>query len=172
MLDSRDRTLHPRAVNRAIESYRVGSVPHFPILLVLALTVPAFAGQPSDGLNDGAGGGYWLAQTEDLSVWWCESGWKVGRERGMPWISRAARPEPVAVSAARGEFEPAQVVLRPEREGEAGDGPRLARCNWYGLEAPISVEFTRSPMCRSPTRPIRPARRAGIPIRCRRCRCR
>lgn len=141
MLDSRDRTLHPRAVNRAIESYRVGSVPHFPILLVLALTVPAFAGQPSGGLMTARrGGGYWLAQTEDLSVWWCESGWKVGRESGMLDNMRG-RPEPVAVSAARGEFESAQVVLRPEKQGElvwAAAGPL---CNWYGLEAPISVEI-------------------------------
>lgn len=59
--------------------------------------------------------GYWLAESETLGVWWCESGWKIGRERGLPG-RRTLRP--MRVAAARGEYEPAQVILRPARDGE------------------------------------------------------
>ena len=81
-------------------------------------------------------------------MWWCESGWKVGRERGLPDKPRG-KPEPVSVSAARGEFEPVQVVLRPEKDGEllsaevsplrnaVGPGGADLRCGW-----------TRWPTCR------------------------
>ncbi len=59
--------------------------------------------------------GYWLAESDTLGVWWCESGWKIGRERGMPQRGTSL---PVRVSAARGEYEPAQIILRPMRDGE------------------------------------------------------
>ena len=127
-------------MNRAIESHRVGLVPPVAALLILVFAVPVFAGEPAGGLLTArSGGGYWLAQTEDLSVWWCESGWKVGRESGL-LAKPHGNPEPVAVSAARGEFESAQVVLRPEKQGElvwAEAGPLH---NQWGREAPISVE--------------------------------
>jgi hypothetical protein len=42
-------------------------------------------------------------------LWWCEWGWKVGRTRGLPRETR----EVVRLSAARGEYEPVQIVLRP-----------------------------------------------------------
>jgi hypothetical protein len=42
-------------------------------------------------------------------LWWCEWGWKVGRTRGLPRETRDA----VRLSAARGEYEPVQIVLRP-----------------------------------------------------------
>jgi hypothetical protein len=42
-------------------------------------------------------------------LWWCEWGWKVGRTRGLPRETREA----VRLSAARGEYEPVQIVLRP-----------------------------------------------------------
>lgn len=58
--------------------------------------------------------GYWLAESETLGVWWCESGWKIGRERGLPGRDTL---RPVRVAAARGEYEPAQVILRPARDG-------------------------------------------------------
>jgi len=74
------------------------------------------ATQTNDFLND-TRGGYWLAQIKGLGVWWCESGWKVGRERALPEVPWG-KPGPVSVSAARGEFEPVQVILRPEQDGQ------------------------------------------------------
>jgi hypothetical protein len=62
--------------------------------------------------------GCWLGHTNGLGLWWCESGWKIGRGRGLPARPRDGRPVPVAVSAARGEYEAVQVVLRPEQEGQ------------------------------------------------------
>ena len=127
-------------MNRAIESHRVGLVPPVATLLILVFAVSVLAGEPAGGLLTArSGGGYWLAQTEDLSVWWCESGWKVGRESGLLETLRG-NPEPVAVSAARGEFESAQVVLRPEKQAQlvwAAAGPLHSQ---WGREAPISVE--------------------------------
>ncbi|MCS7209723.1 MAG: DUF4091 domain-containing protein [Fimbriimonadales bacterium] len=46
---------------------------------------------------------------EWAGLWWCEWGWKVGRTRALPKETRTA----VRVSAARGEYEPVQIVLRP-----------------------------------------------------------
>jgi Domain of unknown function (DUF4091) len=128
-------------MNRAIESYSGGLVPPLISLLFLAFAGSLFAGEPAGGLLTArSGGGYWLAQTEDLSVWWCESGWKVGHESGLLDNPRGEL-EPVAVSAARGEFESAQVVLRPEKQGElvwAAAGPM--RSLW-GRETPIAVKI-------------------------------
>ncbi len=57
--------------------------------------------------------GYRLAGTPaELGVWWCEWGWKVGRERPLP----DATARVVRLSAARGEYEPVQIVLRPRRD--------------------------------------------------------
>lgn len=82
--------------------------------------------------------GHWLAQTDDLGVWWCESGWKIGRERGLPEKPHDGRAMRVEVSAACGEFEPVQVILRPEKDGEllsATLGPfRNAHGNAGGIE--------------------------------------
>jgi hypothetical protein len=60
--------------------------------------------------------GYPLAGTPDVHLWWCESGWKIGRERPLPEKPQNGSLEPVRASAARGEYEPVQVVLRPERD--------------------------------------------------------
>ncbi|MGD0091019.1 MAG: glycoside hydrolase domain-containing protein [Planctomycetota bacterium] len=50
----------------------------------------------------------------DMALWWCEGAWKVGRERPLP----EGAPNPaIAVSAARGEYEPAQLVLRTSKAG-------------------------------------------------------
>lgn len=45
------------------------------------------------------------------TVWWCPATYKVSQSRPVPRRQGHA----VVLSAARGEFEPAQVVLRPER---------------------------------------------------------
>ncbi len=67
------------------------------------------------GFLDDADYGHRLPAADDLDLWWCESGWKVGRHRALPSgpLTRA-----VSLSLARGEFEPVQVVLRPRRAGQ------------------------------------------------------
>lgn len=54
--------------------------------------------------------GYPLASPASFGeVWWCEGAWKVGRDRPAP----SGKPSPaIHIEAARGEFEPAQLVLR------------------------------------------------------------
>jgi hypothetical protein len=55
--------------------------------------------------------GYRLAGSEDLHLWWCESGWKVGVNVPAPDPLPSESRKPVAVSLARGEYETAQVIL-------------------------------------------------------------
>ncbi|MCO5051225.1 MAG: DUF4091 domain-containing protein [Verrucomicrobiae bacterium] len=87
------------------------------IMLAVATAVIAGHTETTNAVLNDSRPGYWLAQSADLGVWWCESGWKVGRERMMP--ERANQKlAPLKVSAARGEYEAVQVVLRPERDGE------------------------------------------------------
>lgn len=57
--------------------------------------------------------GYWLAETPTMGLWWCESGWKIGRERGLPARPSRSQIKPVTAALARGEYEPVQFVLRP-----------------------------------------------------------
>lgn len=45
-----------------------------------------------------------------LGLWWCGSTYKVGRERALPAATNTA----VQISAARNEYEPFQLVLRPD----------------------------------------------------------
>ena len=126
-------------MNRALESNGTGvghGLATFPMLLCAALSLAG--AQTNDILSD-TRGGHWLAQTKDLGVWWCESGWKVGRERALP--DKRGKPEPVSVSAARGEFEPAQVVLRPEQDGELQAAEVSPLRNRWGRAAPISVRI-------------------------------
>lgn len=54
--------------------------------------------------------GYPLQAPADFGeVWWCEGAWKVGRDRLPP----TGKPSPtILIEGARGEFEPAQLVLR------------------------------------------------------------
>ena len=116
-LDSGQRKRHSGFVNCALEANRVGCIPFLTSLLLLLCFASVLPGaQTNDVLND-TRGGHWLAQTRGLGVWWCESGWKVGRERALPEMPRG-KPGPVRVSAARGEFEPVQVILRPEQDGQ------------------------------------------------------
>ncbi|HUS80155.1 MAG TPA: glycoside hydrolase domain-containing protein, partial [Armatimonadota bacterium] len=59
-----------------------------------------------------AGYGYSIASDDVMDLWWCEGAYKVNRDRPAP-----EREDPVVrLEAARGEFEPAQIVLRPKRD--------------------------------------------------------
>ena len=73
--------------------------------------------------------GYALRTDAQADLWWCEGTYKIAQERAAP---RA--PAPVRLAAARNEYEPCQVVLRPRRDlanvtAQMGDltGPRGAR---------------------------------------------
>jgi len=61
--------------------------------------------------------GYRLNGAKDLDVAWCETGWKIGRDRPPPAKLESKQVQPLAVSAARGEYEAAQLILRPARDG-------------------------------------------------------
>ncbi|MCX7597466.1 MAG: carbohydrate binding domain-containing protein, partial [Armatimonadetes bacterium] len=56
--------------------------------------------------------GYAIRSDEAADVWWCEGAWKVGLDRPAPEKKLAE----MSVQAARGEFEPVQLVIRPKRE--------------------------------------------------------
>jgi hypothetical protein len=62
--------------------------------------------------------GYWLAENNNMGLWWCESGWKISRERGLPVRPAGGKAQPITLSAARGEYEAAQLILRPHIAGE------------------------------------------------------
>lgn len=51
------------------------------------------------------------SSTESVGLWWASSGWKIGVDQGMP----QARSHAMLISAARGEAEAAQMVIRPVR---------------------------------------------------------
>jgi hypothetical protein len=57
------------------------------------------------------GFGYYLAETDALSLWWCEATYKVGRTTPRPSPS-ATRP--IRIEAARNEYEPFQLVITPK----------------------------------------------------------
>jgi hypothetical protein len=57
------------------------------------------------------GFGYHLAETDALSLWWCEATYKVGRTTPRP-SPRA--PRPIHIEAARNEYEPFQLVITPK----------------------------------------------------------
>jgi hypothetical protein len=91
---------HSSPVNRDLEPNRGGRIPFLANLLILLWFAWSLPGaQTNDFLND-TRGGHWLAQTRGLGIWWCESGWKVGRERALPEPTQG-KPKPVSVSAGR-----------------------------------------------------------------------
>ncbi len=55
--------------------------------------------------------GYAISSDAATDLWWCENTYKVNRNRPAPEAEDAT----VRLSAARGEFEPVQVVLRPKQ---------------------------------------------------------
>ena len=57
--------------------------------------------------------GYWLGESIDAEWWWCEATYKISRPRSAP---DRGTSQPATLYAARGEYEPVQVVLRPKRD--------------------------------------------------------
>ena len=102
---------------------------------------PAFVGQTEFRLGwlDDPRPGYVLTGAKDLNVWWCESGWKIGRERAPPLHLTTNATHPLLINAASGEYEAAQLILRPERDGTLlGANPAPLK-NDHGEVAPISI---------------------------------
>lgn len=52
--------------------------------------------------------GHLIAAGKDMALWWCEGTYKVSQERAAP-----QEQAPVRFAAARNEYEPVQIVLRP-----------------------------------------------------------
>ena len=82
---------------------------------------------------------------EWLKLWWCGPNRKVSRER-MPPSGRAV---PISISAGRNEFEPFQLVIRPERtftlsrvEATPLLGPEGARIGRENVEF-LKVEYVK-----------------------------
>lgn len=78
------------------------------LAIAAAFCVPA-PGQPNHPIEDSSYG-WRLPSPVGVGVWWCEATYKVGRQRAIPSETREA----VQISAARNEYEPFQIVLRPE----------------------------------------------------------
>lgn len=97
-----------------------GSSPdEFTILLKDKTAKLLFTGliEVNTGILDDPRPGYWLSENKDVVIWWCESGWKIGRNRGAPHKTSGS-PGPIRISCARGEYESAQVVLTTLTEGK------------------------------------------------------
>ncbi len=77
------------------------------ILALAAAAGPALAGGPQP---QKAGYGYLVQRDDACAVWWAEGAYKVMKGDAVP----AAAGGTVRISAARNEFEPFLVVLRPE----------------------------------------------------------
>jgi hypothetical protein len=114
-------------------------------LALIAVAMIAEAGEPAAAprlpsvLGD-TRYGQWLAADNDLTVWWCESGWKVGRERPVPTPPAKGHVPPACLSAAGGEAEPVQVVLHADRDTTL-QGVEIGRFrNGRGARADFAVE--------------------------------
>ena len=81
---------------------------------VLAGADQLFAGEFSFQVPElvRAGYGYAIETGDACDLWWCEGTYKVNRDRPAPTVEGRV----VKLEAARGEFEPAQIVLRPKRD--------------------------------------------------------
>jgi hypothetical protein len=76
--------------------------------MVLGALLPALARAQQPAILDDSYG-YQLASPPECPVWWCEATYKVGRARALPTNAS----ERVEIAAARNEYEPFQLVLRP-----------------------------------------------------------
>jgi hypothetical protein len=92
------------------------------------------------GFLDDPSFGHRLTGTKGLGLWWCESGWKVGRDRGLP-SAKSGELLSVQVSAARGEYEAAQVILRPEQAATLLSAQVAAFKSGTKTDAPITASL-------------------------------
>ena len=92
--------------------------------------------------------GYLLNGPQGLDVWWCESGWKIGRDHRTLPESNRDKIRPLTVSAARGEYEAAQLILRPGQDGSLFDFKCGPFKNDRGESVPISVTLNEEAFVR------------------------
>ena len=79
------------------------------IFLLILFPVTSKA-QKTDPYHSYKGGfGELIMQDEDLSIWWCKGAYKVMRDTPLPEKSGGM----VNISAAKNEYEPFQLVIRP-----------------------------------------------------------
>jgi len=78
------------------------------VCLLLLLSGQSVCAQTNDYFN--LSYGQLLAEsTEQVSLWWASSGWKISQDRPLP----GAKGQAIVVRAARNEAEAAQLVIRP-----------------------------------------------------------
>jgi len=78
-------------------------------LLLIAVAIPCIAqGQAYDYFSQPYGE-LLPGSSEQVGLWWASSGWKVGRERGLP----SEKGKAMVVRAAKNEVEAAQLIIRP-----------------------------------------------------------
>ncbi len=70
-----------------------------------------------------SGFGYLVSEDGDAALWWCEGTFKVSRERAPP----QERARMVRIEAARNEYEPFQIVVRPQRDDRVAVEPTRLR---------------------------------------------
>src|SRR4030042_2997369 len=78
----------------------------FCVIAVVALFVPCGW---AAGYLDATYGELLPGSNEQVGLWWASSGWKIGRDRGLP----TARSEAILIRTAKNEVEAAQLVVRP-----------------------------------------------------------
>jgi len=137
-----DATLPPRGVAKATlpcELRRAGEN-----TIVLAVThgrrdvYRARAKRHVAMLHD-ASYGHAVIPDGPVPVWWCRGTYKVSRSRALPGVP-AGKLMPVLLEAARNEYEPVQIVLRPTR---ALSNVRVEARPFVGREGRIGVEHVR-----------------------------
>jgi hypothetical protein len=78
----------------------------------------------------------------ECAVWWCDGTYKVGRERNIPTTTNSA----VTIAAARHEYEPFQIVLRP---ATALSNVTLSVSDFVGRDRPeLTMAATNIEVCR------------------------
>jgi len=115
-------------LNNVTVKFNSGSTTLFEGLITLPVTI-----------LDDPRPGYWLAEGAGVTVWWCESGWKFSPARRPP--PKAGKVVPVSISAAGGEYEPAQIVLTPATAQQLLSATAGPLKNVKGQPSKISVRI-------------------------------
>jgi len=110
------------------------------VITWLAASIVTAAASTNSVLNDPRAG-YRLTHTKGLDVWWCESGWKIGRDHPVPQRAGRSSPQPVNVATAKNEYEAVQVVLRPDREAQLLSAELSPLRRSWGRTAPITCRM-------------------------------
>lgn len=105
--------------------------------------------------------GHWAGGSEAMDLWWCESGWKLARAKHWPARPKDRRPVPLEVRAARGEFEPVQLFVRPSVQAANLTAVRVSSlANAQGTPAGITARVDQIEYVQV-TRPTDPTCVAG-----------